>query len=69
MDFLSKKGVGTILQWGGYALHQFKELGLTGNLDYTESMTKKFMLLPLYPTLTDEEVLYICKQIKLFYNY
>lgn len=66
--FLEENGVGTILQWGGHALHQFPDLGLNNDLPYTEEMTKKFMLLPMHPMLEDEDVLYICSLIKKFYE-
>jgi dTDP-4-amino-4,6-dideoxygalactose transaminase len=66
--FLFEKGVGTIIQWGGYTVHQFDELGLNTHLDYTDRMTERFMLLPMHPMLTDEDVLYICDQIKKFYK-
>jgi dTDP-4-amino-4,6-dideoxygalactose transaminase len=66
--FLSSRGIGTILQWGGKTVHQFQELGLNDDLPYTEQMSKKFMLLPMHPMLSDEDVEYICKQILEFYN-
>jgi len=67
-NFLEENGVGTILQWGGYGLHQFTELGLNNDLPFTEEMTKKFMLLPMHPMLKDDEVVYICDVIKQFYE-
>jgi len=66
--FLEKNGVGTILQWGGYGLHQFPDLDLNTDLPFTEAMTKKFMLLPMHPMLKDEDVLFICDLIKQFYD-
>ena len=66
--FLSEKGVGTIIQWGGYTVHQFDELGLNAHLDYTDRMVERFMLLPMHQMLTDENVLYICNQIIKFYE-
>lgn len=66
-EFLTNRGIGTILQWGGYALHQFHNLKLHGNFSYTETMTKKFMLLPMHTMLTNDEVLYICEAINDFY--
>jgi dTDP-4-amino-4,6-dideoxygalactose transaminase len=68
-EFLETKGIGTILQWGGFALHQFKDLGFDQDLPFTEAMTKKFMLLPMHPMLKDEDVLYICDAIKEFYEH
>jgi len=67
-EFLSKAGVGTILQWGGYTIHQYSELGFNSDLKYTEEMTKKFMLLPLHAMLSDKDVVYICKKINEFYD-
>jgi dTDP-4-amino-4,6-dideoxygalactose transaminase len=67
-EFLSQAGVGTILQWGGYTIHQYPELNLNSDLKYTEEMTKKFMLLPLHAMLSDEDIVYICKKINEFYN-
>lgn len=66
--FLSNSGIGTILQWGGYAVHQFDKLNLNSGLKYTEEMTKKFMLLPLHPLLSDDEVIFICQKINEFYE-
>jgi dTDP-4-amino-4,6-dideoxygalactose transaminase len=67
-EFLSQAGIGTILQWGGYTIHQYLELNLNSDLKYTEEMTKKFMLLPLHAMLSDEDVVYICKKINEFYD-
>ena len=66
-EFLSQSGVSTILQWGGYAIHQYHELNLTFDLKYTDEMTKKFMLLPLNASLSDNDVIYICNKIYEFY--
>jgi dTDP-4-amino-4,6-dideoxygalactose transaminase len=67
-DFLSSKGIGTIIQWGGYAVHQFEDLNLIGEFDYTNEMTKRFLLLPMHQMLKNEEVIFICDQIKIFYG-
>ena len=64
--FLTEKGIGTILQWGGYAVHQFKELGFRNKLSYTDQMTKKFMLLPMHTF--ELKSYYICNQINSFYS-
>ena len=67
-DFLASRGIGTILQWGGYTIHQFEALGLNDDLPYTEAMTKRFMLLPMHQMLSDDDVNYVCQQIIEFYN-
>ena len=65
---LSNKGVGTILQWGGWMIHQFGDLGLRSDAPYAEEMSKRFMMLPMHHMLSNEEVAYVCEQILAFYN-
>ena len=65
---LHNRGIGTILQWGGWMLHQFDDLHLRSDASYAEGMSQRFMLLPMHHMLKDEEVSYICEQIKDFYN-
>lgn len=67
-EFLDSRGIGTILQWGGYTIHQFEALGLNDDLPFTDAMTQRFMLLPLHQMLSDEDVNYVCDQIIAFYN-
>lgn len=68
-NFLLSKGVRTIVQWGGRCIHQFSALGLNTDVPYTESMTKRFMLLPMNTSLEDEDVHYICETIISFYSH
>jgi len=67
-EYLDQHRVKTILQWGGHTIHQFEKLGLTADLPYTEQMTKRFLMLPLHPNLTDEQVHYVCDLIERFYG-
>lgn len=64
---LSDAGIGTILQWGGWMVHQFDDLGLRSNAPYAEEMSKRFMLLPMHHMLSDDDVNYICEKILDFY--
>ena len=66
--YLSNAGVGTILQWGGWMLHQFNELGLKSDAPYADGMSKRFMMLPMHHMLSDEDVNYVCEQVLAFYN-
>ena len=67
-EHLSKKGVGTLIQWGGKAVHEFKDLGFTQSLPITEKIMRDSLMLPLNMTVTDDEVRYICNCVRSFYN-
>ncbi len=69
MSYLRENGVEVVVQWGGKGVHQFRALGLGGfNLPRTDEFFKKAMLLPLYPELEDEQVLYVVQKIREFYE-
>ena len=68
-EHLKLKEIGTIIQWAGRAVHQFKGLGFDGvRLPYTERFMERCFLLPMNTSLTDEEVDYICDCILGFYR-
>lgn len=64
---LAEAGIGTILQWGGHMIHQFEDLGLRSNAPYAEGMSKRYMMLPMHPMLSDDDVHYVCDAIERFY--
>ena len=66
--FLEKNGVRTIQQWGGHAVHQFKDLGFKVQLPKTTLMTSRFLLLPMNTSLSNDDVSYICDLIQKFYS-
>jgi dTDP-4-amino-4,6-dideoxygalactose transaminase len=66
---LEERGVRTILQWGGKAIHQSPKLGFNVSLPYTERMVERFMLLPMNTALKDDDVHYICDSIEEFYTH
>lgn len=66
---LEANGVKTIIQWGGQAIHQFPNLGLkSGDLPRTTRLFTRCFLLPLNTALTDQEIDYVCTQIRDFYR-
>jgi len=68
-SFLAVRGVGTIIQWGGKAVHQFEGLGFDNvRLPVVEKMTSRFLMLPMHTALTDEDVEYICDCVADFYR-
>ena len=68
--YLADNGVGTLIQWGGSAVHMFKELGFDHvKLPITEKMTARFLMLPMNMSLTNEDVHYIISTVRRFYGY
>lgn len=67
--FLSSKNIGTILPWGGKAVHEYKNLGIYSNkLEKTEKIMRKSILLPMNQFLTTKEAQIIAKVINEFYK-
>lgn len=66
--YLNERGVGTLRQWGGNAVHQISALGFKKSLPFTEKMTSRSLLIPMNLSITDEETHYVCDQIENFYN-
>ncbi len=68
-EFLEKSGVGTILQWGGKAVHEFKGLGFKASLPYTEDLMRRSFLLPMNTSLTNHQIEYTINEISKFFGY
>jgi dTDP-4-amino-4,6-dideoxygalactose transaminase len=66
--YLSQNNIGTLIQWGGMGIHQFKKLGFTKKLPNTENFFKKCIMLPMNMFISDDDIDYICDTIKLFYR-
>lgn len=67
-EYLSNRGVATILQWGGKAVHEFEALSAGQDLPRTEQVMRRSFLLPMNTSVTDQEIEYICNQIERFYD-
>ena len=68
INFLKSNKIGTIIQWSGWMLHQFKDLNLKYECHYAEELSKRFLLLPMNNYLSDEQVLFTCEKIKYFFK-
>jgi len=66
--FLSNKNIGTLIQWGGKAIHQFTQLGFNQSLPNAEAFFKHCIMLPMNMFLSNSDVDYICDQIYQFYR-
>jgi dTDP-4-amino-4,6-dideoxygalactose transaminase len=68
-SYLGDNGVGTLVQFGGKAIHQHEELGFGNvNLPKTEKMYKSLIMLPMNTSLSENDVSYVIDVIKKFYN-
>tara|TARA_B100001121_G_scaffold297291_1_gene303559 strand:+ start:3617 stop:4720 length:1104 start_codon:yes stop_codon:yes gene_type:complete len=67
-SFLAENGIGTLVQWNGKAIHQHEDLDFSVSLPATDEYMKKFIMLPMNTSLTNEEVDYISKKVKEFYG-
>jgi dTDP-4-amino-4,6-dideoxygalactose transaminase len=66
--YLKENGIGTLIQWGGKAVHQFRELGLRRALPYTERVFQRCLMLPMNTMVSQDDVEYICVRIRQFYR-
>jgi dTDP-4-amino-4,6-dideoxygalactose transaminase len=66
--YLNEKNIGTLIQWGGLAIHHFKHLGFNQKLPNTDNFFKRCIMLPLNIFISNEDVKYICDSIKSFYQ-
>lgn len=66
---LQEHGVGTLIQWGGQAVHQLKALGFTQRLPYTDRLFTRMLMLPMNMSLADEDAHYVCDNVRAFYGY
>ncbi len=66
---LKDNGIGTLIQWGGQAVHQLKALGFTQYLPSTDLLFSRILMLPLNMSVTDEDVDCVCDTVRAFYRY
>ncbi|MBL10423.1 MAG: cell wall biogenesis protein [Acidiferrobacteraceae bacterium] len=66
-QYLENNGIGTMIQWGGKGVHQFRELGFKESLPNTELIMKRSLMLPLNNFITNDEVEYVAETIRGFY--
>lgn len=67
-QYLKSHGVGTLVQWGGQAVHQLRELGFTQTLPRTDELFRRMLLLPLNLSLTNADIEFVCETIRKFYG-
>lgn len=68
-EYLKERGIGTLIQWGGQAVHQLRSLGFHQQLPYTDYLFTRLLMLPMNMSLTDDDIYYVCDNIRNFYGY
>lgn len=67
-NYLKENGIGTLVQWGGKAVHQIESLGLSAKLPYTDYVFQRCLLLPFNMSLENSDIDYVCQTIHAFYK-
>jgi dTDP-4-amino-4,6-dideoxygalactose transaminase len=65
---LKSRGVGTIVQWGGKAVHQWEGLAFRQRLPFTEKLFERLLLLPMNTGLSNDDVDYVADIVEDFYD-
>jgi dTDP-4-amino-4,6-dideoxygalactose transaminase len=65
---LKDRGIGTLIQWNGQAVHQIRGLGFTQSLPRTDYLFARMLMLPMNMSVTDDQVHYICEEIRNYYG-
>lgn len=60
-------GIGTLIQWRGWAIHKQRKLGFEQNLPETDRFFERCLMLPLNMSVTDDEIDIVCDEIARFY--
>jgi len=67
-QFLTTRGMGTLLPWGGKAVHQWNALGFRTRLPATEKLFERVLLLPMHAWLSDNDVAMVASAVREFYR-
>lgn len=65
--FLKAEGVGTLVQWGGKALHHFPAHRMKADLPKTDRFFERCLMLPLNTMVSDEDIEYVVSTVRRFY--
>lgn len=66
---LKNNGIGTLIQWGGKAVHQFERLGFKGlKLPVTDRFFTRCIMLPMNMMVSVEDARHVAATIRAFYG-
>ena len=66
--YLGSNGIGTLIQWGGKGIHQFRNLGFNQHLPNTDKFFKRCIMLPMNNFISNNDIEYICEKVLKFYR-
>ena len=66
--YLKDNGIGTLIQWGGKAIHQWENLGFNVHLPKTEAFFNQCIMIPMNMFVSNNDIDYICEKITEFYR-
>ena len=66
--YLAEHNIGTLIQWGGKAIHQFEQLGFNQVLPETDRFFKRCIMLPMNIFINDDDVDYVCETVREFFR-
>lgn len=67
-EHLKNRMVGTLIQWGGKAVHHCRKLGFNQVLPKTDALFERLLMLPMNMSLTDADVNYVADCVLEFYH-
>ncbi|MDB4871649.1 MAG: cell wall biosis protein [Gemmatimonadales bacterium] len=67
-EHLKEAGIGTIIQWGGKAIHQFERLGFKVSLPRTDTLFRRALMLPMNMMVSMDDAEHICEVVRRFYG-
>lgn len=67
-EFLKENGIGTLIQWGGKAVHQFPKLGFGTPLPKTDRFFQRCLMLPMNMMVSESDADYIASKVREFYG-
>tara|TARA_B110000003_G_scaffold161238_1_gene161322 strand:+ start:30697 stop:31809 length:1113 start_codon:yes stop_codon:yes gene_type:complete len=65
---LSENGVGTLIQWGGVAIHQYKNLGFNQHCPNTDRFFDRCIMLPMNTFISNDDINHVCDTVIEFYR-
>lgn len=66
--YLKDHGIGTLVQWGGKAVHQHAKLGFTQRLPRTERFFERCVMLPMNMMVSADAAAYVAARIRQFFD-